>query len=232
MKIMCLSDLHLGDGTFNDYFGWNDDEFIELLQNKINEKKIEKIYLLGDVYELLRFNEKKVRTAHSKLIDYFENSGGFITLIEGNHDIILRHRQFITIEENGNKIHLEHGNMADPSRFYFFNIVSMIFSRLFIFICTKVEPLRLFIKKAHGSINEERERRNNYAIYYLLYSIRRLNAYDVQISGHTHHMESVESFFSDRKRIYLNTGKCVGRRFQGVILDTTTLEYELFKLKA
>jgi predicted phosphodiesterase len=79
-------------------------------------------------------------------------------------------------------------------------------------------------------INHIPRKYNSYK--YLKYALRLLRRYDVVILGHTHKLEAHKTYFLNKKKIYLNCGSCSLGRFQGIILDTESLEYELINLKA
>jgi hypothetical protein len=49
------------------------------------------------------------------------------------------------------------------------------------------------------------------------------------ILAHTHKLESHHTYYLNKKKRYLNCGSCSMGRFQGVVLDTETLDYELIK---
>ena len=65
---------------------------------------------------------------------------------------------------------------------------------------------------------------------YLNYALKLLRDYDVVIMGHTHKLESHKTYYFNSKKIYLNTGTCSLGRFQAIIFDTETLQYDSVKI--
>jgi predicted phosphodiesterase len=66
-------------------------------------------------------------------------------------------------------------------------------------------------------------------IKYLTYALRLLKEHDVVILAHTHKLESHHTYYLNKKKRYLNSGSCSLGRFQGILMDTETLKYELIK---
>ena len=66
-------------------------------------------------------------------------------------------------------------------------------------------------------------------IKYLTYALKVLQKFDVVILGHTHKLESHHTYYLNKKKRYLNSGSCSLGRFQGILIDTETLKYELIK---
>ena len=66
-------------------------------------------------------------------------------------------------------------------------------------------------------------------IKYLTYALKLLKDHDVVILGHTHKLESHHTYYLNKKKRYLNSGACTLGRFQGIIMDTETMKYELIK---
>ncbi|MFZ2339629.1 MAG: hypothetical protein WAW07_07910, partial [Bacteroidales bacterium] len=64
---------------------------------------------------------------------------------------------------------------------------------------------------------------------YLTYALKLLKKHDVVILAHTHELESHHTYFLNKKKRYLNSGSCSLGRFQGILMDTETLKYELIK---
>ena len=66
-------------------------------------------------------------------------------------------------------------------------------------------------------------------IKYLTYALKLLKEHDVVILAHTHKLESHHTYYLNKKKRYLNCGSCSMGRFQGIVMDTETLKYELIK---
>jgi len=64
---------------------------------------------------------------------------------------------------------------------------------------------------------------------YLTYALNLLKDNDVVILAHTHKLESHHTYYLNKKKRYLNCGSCSLGRFQGIVLDTETLRYDLIK---
>jgi predicted phosphodiesterase len=66
-------------------------------------------------------------------------------------------------------------------------------------------------------------------IKYLSYALKLLKEHDMVILSHTHKLESHHTYYLNKKKRYLNSGSCSLGRFQGILMDTETLKYELIK---
>ncbi|MDZ7632953.1 MAG: hypothetical protein U5L72_00325 [Bacteroidales bacterium] len=64
---------------------------------------------------------------------------------------------------------------------------------------------------------------------YLTYALNLLKENDMVILAHTHKLESHHTYYLNKKKRYLNCGSCSLGRFQGIVLDTETLRYDLIK---
>ena len=87
MKILVVSDLHLGNGSKSDDFGYGE-ALVEREQkflDFIKTQNPDRVYLNGDTYELWQSRWKKVKKVHEKLISVFENDPKYIRIV-GNHD--------------------------------------------------------------------------------------------------------------------------------------------------
>jgi predicted phosphodiesterase len=63
-----------------------------------------------------------------------------------------------------------------------------------------------------------------------MYALKLLKKYDMVILGHTHKLESHKIYYLNNKKIYLNCGTCSLGRFQAIVVDTETFEYETVKI--
>ena len=67
-------------------------------------------------------------------------------------------------------------------------------------------------------------------IKYLMYALKLLKKYDMVILGHTHKLESHKVYYLNSKKIYLNCGTCSLGRFQAVVVDTESFDFETIKI--
>jgi hypothetical protein len=127
-------------------------------------------------------------------------------------------------------IYIEHGHNAD-----WFNgsRLGRALGKLGLSVMKIVSASPFMFKLYLGivSFNEEINKipKKYNTLKYLTYAMKLLKHYDVVILGHTHKLESHHTYFLNRKKRYLNCGSCSLGRFQGIVLDTETLKYELIK---
>jgi predicted phosphodiesterase len=233
MKLMILSDLHIGNGNGFDTFGWDPQSFIRHLDHLRNRHSIEKVVLNGDVFELFKYSIREIEKNHTELISYFDRTG--CVYIKGNHDLLSeRSIDGLTItNSSGQKIRIEHGHNADflnGTPFGRFlcrvglkllqSVVSISFFRNLYFKLVELDDEVNHIPRKYNSLK------------YLQYAMRLLSTYDVVVLGHTHKIEAHKTYYLNHKKRYLNTGSCSLGRFQAVTLDTETLEYDTIKVSA
>ena len=163
-------------------------------------------------------------------MQYFKNKE-FI-FIKGNHDIVnkLGINCFQITNSYGQIIHIEHGHNADWLNGTRFGraigkaglsmLKKMSNSRRMMDIYFKIVAFE-------DQINHIPKKYNT--IKYLSYALKLLKEYDVVILAHTHKLESHHTYYLNKKKRYLNSGSCSLGRFQGIIMDTETLKYELIK---
>jgi len=232
MKILVISDLHIGNNDHFETFGWGCDEFIEALEMIRFKEKIDKIVLNGDIFELYKYSFNEVYNNNKKLIDYLTSE--FFVLLKGNHDAICGlGKDNYTIENSeGKRIYIEHGHSAD-----FMN--GTRFGRkiqTFVFNCLRklskykwVQNLYFKIIEFDEAINRIPKKYDSYK--YLKYALKLLKTYDFVVLGHTHKIEAHKTYYLSNKKVYVNSGSCSLGRFQGVIVDTETMKYETLKYK-
>ncbi len=232
MNILVISDLHLGVNGKADIFHWNDEGFINILEDVQEHSNVEKIILNGDVYELYKHRREDIEKKHSKLLKYLRDKEA--VFIKGNHDAIVEDSQinWTHVNSKGCRIHVEHGHNAD-----FFNGTK--FGRAighFLMVLLKlmcridfVNRIYLHIVKLDDEISRIPRRYNSYK--YLNYALKLLKKNDVVILGHTHKMEIHKTWHFNSKKRYLNCGSCSMGRFHGIVLNTETLRYETVKIE-
>lgn len=234
MKILILSDLHLSNGDHFCVFGWNEQEFINIIYKIIKKHNIDKVILNGDIYELYKYKLKHIEKAYPKLTSIIKNDDIFF-FIKGNHDSIYPSDvdHINIINSNNQIIHIEHGHKADI-------INGNVFGRLFYRICMKllriltrnsnILRLFIFIQKKLETFDEDLDRRKKYSVKYLEYAIKLLKRYyDVVILGHAHELRKHKFYSNKKQKLYFCTGTCTFKRFQGLIFDTETLKHTIIK---
>jgi predicted phosphodiesterase len=228
MNILVLSDLHIDPHDSFGIFQWDETDLIEQIENMINIYSIEKVIFNGDTFELLKYSFEDVRKTNPVLMEYFKREN-FI-FIRGNHDIVndfgLLYYRIINSQRQ--TIHIEHGHNADwfdgtrfgrtISKFGLSLLRRMSYSKSLMKFYFKLIDL-------DNQISQIPKRYNT--IKYLTYALNLLKEHDVVILGHTHKLESHHTYYLNKKKRYLNSGSCSLGRFQGIIMDTETLKYEL-----
>lgn len=230
MNILILSDLHIDTGDTFGTFQWKEEDLILQIERIRIQHSIDKIIFNGDVFELLKYRYEDIKKANPRLMKYFRDKD-FI-FIKGNHDIIngFGFTHYEITNSSGQTIHIEHGHHAD-----WFNGsgFGQKLSKTGFSILKKLSDskslmgLYLKIVAIEDQINHIPKKYNR--IKYLTYALRLLREHDVVILGHTHKLESHHTYYLNKKKRYLNCGSCSMGRFQGILLDTETLKYEMIK---
>jgi predicted phosphodiesterase len=191
---------------------------------------IEKVIFNGDVYELLKYRQEDIKKAHPVLMRYFTDND-FI-FIKGNHDLVSDegYDSYQITNSSGQIIHIEHGHTAD-----WFNgsRLGRSVGRFGLLLLKKMSRYK-FLMDIYFKIVAFEDQINhipkNYnTLKYLTYARRLLRKYDVVILAHTHKLESHHTYYLNKKKRYLNCGTCSLGRFQGILMNTETLKYELIK---
>jgi predicted phosphodiesterase len=230
MNILVLSDLHIDTNDSFGTFQWDRREFIVQLEMLRDHFNISKVIFNGDVFELMKYSFSDIANTNRLLIRYFRDKD-FI-FIKGNHDIINRFgKDFYRITNSkGQTIHIEHGHNADwfnGSRF------GRTLGRIGFSILKKMSGYKPLMKlyfrivAIEDQINHIPKRYNT--LKYLTYALKLLKENDLVILGHTHKLEAHHTYYLNKKKRYLNCGTCSLGRFQGIVLNTETLKYELIK---
>jgi len=231
MKLLVISDLHLGDKSRFDNCGWDFKEFKTVLETVQQRYKIEQTVLNGDIFELYKHKYTEIAKTNAEFISYLQTNN--FVYIKGNHDWLLDGGvdSYQLVNSQGKKIHIEHGHNAD-----FLNGTSFgrVLGKAFFKILKQLMSVELFLKiyfkivEFDDEVNRVPKKYNS--IKYLKYALKLLKHHDVVIMGHTHKMEIHKTYYLNNKKRYLNTGACSLSRFQGIILDTETLEYDTVKI--
>ena len=230
MNILVLSDLHMDPRDSFGIFQWDEADLIEQIEYMKNLYSIDKVIFNGDTFELLKYTFEDIRKANPTLMEYFKRED--LIFIKGNHDIVNNFglQYFRITNSHGQTIHIEHGHNADwfdgtrlgrtLSKFGLSSLKRMSHFKPLMKLYFKIVDL-------NDQINHIPKRYNT--IKYLTYALKLLKEHDVVILAHTHKLESHHTYYLNKKKRYLNSGSCSLGRFQGIIMDTETLKYELIK---
>lgn len=210
MRILIISDIHLGDGTPADDFCLNADALIqgEKLIAFIEAQNPDEIYFNGDIFELWQHRKKKIKKAHGPLIEFIMNDPRSVVL-KGNHDYKLTGALTHSFLMNGKKILISHGFQNNP-------MMTSWFSRALCWILGIIERTfnpkvdtvyRRFINSLANTqvVAKTRE-----------YAEEQLKDYDIVVCGHTHKL--LKEQLTDG--IYANSSCCINGRLEGVLLET------------
>jgi predicted phosphodiesterase len=230
MNILILSDLHIDTRDNFGTFQWDEMDLIMQIEAIRDINNVDKVIFNGDIFELLKYTYDDIRKANPVLMRYFIDND-FI-FIKGNHDIVndfgIDH--YNITNTHGQSIHIEHGHNADwfnGTRF------GRTIGKLGLLLLKKLSHSKSLmdiyfkIVAFEDQINHIPKSYNT--IKYLTYALKLLQKHDVVILAHTHKLESHHTYYLNKKKRYLNSGSCSMGRFQGILLDTETLKYELIK---
>ncbi|MBN2154646.1 MAG: metallophosphoesterase family protein [Candidatus Lokiarchaeota archaeon] len=219
MRILVVSDLHLGNGSKSDDFGYGRETFEREARflEFVESQNPDRVYLNGDIYELWQARWKKIKKAHEKLVKVFENDPKYIYIV-GNHDFNLTGLYSDEIRtKSGKRVIIAHGFTADPW-------MNNVFTRTLIWFIGGLERLispnidlwpHMLRRSGEKSILKKRQTK---------YAEKLLKTYDICILGHTHYLD-IDT--NDVGRIYANTGTCQTGKLQGILLDTETDEIRI-----
>ena len=230
MNILVLSDLHIDTCDSFGTFQWDEMDLIMQIETIRDINNIDKVIFNGDIFELLKYKYDDIKKANPILIRYFSDND-FI-FIKGNHDIVHDYGidHYDMANSQGQTIHIEHGHNADwlngtklgraLGKFGLSILKKMSHSKSLMDIYLKIVAFEDQINHIPKSYN---------TIKYLTYALKLLQKHDVVILAHTHKLESHHTYYLNKKKRYLNSGSCSMGRFQGILMDTETLKYELIK---
>ena len=236
MQIAVLSDLHLGRKNALDQFYRNPDAEHKLNRLLIRlEKSVDKIVLLGDIFETLRGKFPGQASELKRILKKYPFIARKIMedpryfLIQGNHDLatgkILNARETLIIKDGGTSICFFHGHQVD----------SWYRSKLKTFLCNigiwaggRLEVAGMDVTRGGNIISKLKSQNNEWvAGDFEEASIKFANkrGCDVAVTGHSHHPMKVE--FKDG--LFLNSGTWVAGREDLVMIDTSVGLYEVHK---
>ena len=230
MNILVLSDLHIDTRDRFGTFQWDEMDLIWQIERIREQQNIDKVIFNGDIFELYKYRMEEIEKANPTLMKYF-NDKDFV-FIKGNHDNINSKGLdcFQITNSDGLKIHIEHGHNAD-----WFNgtKIGRALGRFGLTLLKKLSSskslMEIYFKIVafDDQINHIPKKYNT--IKYLTYALKLLKEHDVVILAHTHKLESHHTYYLNKKKRYLNCGSCSMGRFQAIVMNTETLDYELIK---
>ena len=230
MNIMVISDLHIDASDKFGTFQWDEIDLIMQIEKMRESHSIDKVIFNGDTFELLKYRFAEIQKANPELIRYLKDSD--FVFIKGNHDILnsFGTDQYQITNSKGQTIHIEHGHKADwfnGSRFG--QATSKLGFSLLKRLTHSNRMMNIYLRIVafNDQINHIPKKYNT--LKYLTYALRLLKDHDVVILAHTHKLESHHTYYLNMKKRYLNCGSCSMGRFQAIIMNTETLEYELIK---
>ena len=236
MQIAVISDLHLGRKDKLDQFNRNQGAEAQLYTLlRYLENHVDKIILLGDIFETLRGKtldqESELRSA---LKHYPKVSKKLLTnekyvLIQGNHDVatgsLLNAPEMLQVKDNGTNIAFFHGHQLDP-------VVGDFWTRNFenvgVWLGGWLERMGMDITRK-GNIASKIKAINDQwkagKFEKMAASMASEMGADIVVTGHSHHPMKVE--YSDA--LFQNSGTRVCGRQDMVLIDTTAHTYDVFK---
>ncbi|MCC7381560.1 MAG: UDP-2,3-diacylglucosamine diphosphatase [Deltaproteobacteria bacterium] len=233
MQIAVLSDLHLGAKNALDRFARRGDaevRFLRLLTHL--EHHVDRIVLLGDIFETLRgrvpgSSELELRTALSA---YPEISRRAIEhpryqLVQGNHDAVMTRvlgiPDFHRVEVDGMRLLFFHGHQLDP-----FARGNAPLSRLTVWLGGWLERLGVRMTSWIDHLQRPRPdgaKRPVGAFEHAAVALAEAERADIVITGHTHEAARLEI----NSTLYMNSGTCIGGRRELLLLDTHARRFQV-----
>jgi len=230
MNILVLSDLHIDTNDKFGTFQWDEIDLINKIENMRDAYSIDMVIFNGDTFELLKYTFDDIKKANPRLMNYFRNKD--FVFINGNHDLVNDSglKYYRITNSHGQRIHIEHGHNADwfngtrfgqaIGKFSLSALKKVSHSKWLMdiyFKIVEIEEQLNYIPKKYNTLK------------YLTYALRLLKDHEVVILAHTHKLESHHTYYLNIKKRYLNCGSCSLGRFQGIVMDTETLKYEMIK---
>lgn len=238
-RFLFFSDLHLSDGTAIDNFGLKKKILFSNFVNAVKKSNIDRIFVVGDIYELWQgIGDKKERLERAKktypeIASFLQNN--CVELI-GNHDQAREKLDKIAsnklIEADGIKIWLEHGDRFD--RYYkkwpwlceaavkVFAILEHLFGKKSQNIISRWVKERLpkttpASSRYSGNLSEYEKGAKELLVQ---------KDCDIVVLGHTHKLYQKEwEDLKGKKRVYLNCGAWVDEHSDYIIVDTVRQNY-------
>ena len=230
MNILILSDLHIDTCDNFGTFQWDEMELIMQIEAIRDIHNVDKVIFNGDIFEMQKYTYEAIKEANPILMRYFRDND-FI-FIKGNHDIVcdFSAANYQILNSQGQSVYIEHGHNAD-----WFNgsRLGRAFGKFGMSLLKKLSHSKKLMDIYFRIVAFEDQinhiPKNYNTIKYLTYALKLLKEHDVVVLSHTHKLESRHTYYLNKKKRYLNSGSCSLGRFQGILMDTETLKYELIK---
>ena len=236
MQIAVLSDLHLGCKDKLDQF-YRTEGAEEQLYSLLDylERTVDKIVLLGDIFETLRGKSFNTEKELVRILKAYPNFSSRILdnpkyeLIQGNHDLdtvnLLSARKQIVLKDHGDKIFLMHGHQLDP-------LVADFWTRNFehfgVWFGGWASRLGYDWTVKMNDISKYKSENNLWKpgpFEKLSAWVAKQKGCNIVITGHSHHPMKEEF----NGTLFMNSGTRVAGRQDLVIVDTASNDYNLYK---
>lgn len=240
MQIAVLSDLHLGKKDDLDQFHRNQgaEEQLYQLLNYL-EKSVDKIVLLGDIFETLRgktvTKKGKVKELLAALESYpeitnkIQNDDRYI-YVHGNHDLIAKDVMNAPkewkVEVDGVRMVFFHGHHLDPFTHPF--AWTRWLSEVGVWAGGMLERTGMDITRKWNIRSKFKALNDQWPISKFELAATKVAKFmntDIVVTGHSHHPMK----FEKDDVLFMNSGARVCGRQDMLILDTTSKEFDLYK---
>ncbi len=234
MRIGVVSDIHLGAKDALDRFARTEAAEQNLMATLNDlEREVDRIVLLGDIFETLRGVVPGTRAEELKkgLAAYPDIARRILedpryTYIFGNHDYVardvLRAPEFYSVEVHGRRVLFFHGHQAD-----WISKGEARLSRIALWGSGMLERAGIGVTQwvDHHRVSSQNTTKIS-AIEARALAIGRAMGADIVVNGHTH--RAIRHDTSDQ--IYLNCGTCLCGHRELVVLDLAADRYEVRRL--
>ena len=237
MQIAVISDLHLGKKDKLDQFHRNlgaETQLYKLLTYL--ENNVDKIILLGDIFETLRSKsptkrEEELRNilkAYPKIAEKIKNNKKYI-LIQGNHDEasgkVLGAPSVLKLKDGDSHIAFFHGHQVDH---LVYDFVEKNFWKFGTWAGGWLERLGFDITRKMNKNSKFKALNDLWKVGKFEKSAvefgKKLKA-DIVVTGHSHHPMKEEI----GSNLFLNSGTRVAGRQDMIIIDTSRHQYDVYK---
>lgn len=226
-----MSDLHLGRRNELDRFARKErhiePRFLELLRHL--EKHVDKIVLLGDIFETLKSVPGLAKKELLAVLDTYPEIARRVLndaryqFVHGNHDAIagrvLNAPEVLELEDHGTKMVFFHGHQLDR-----LTRGSAPVSRTGVWLGGILERLGLRVTpEDHRPVRDGALGKRHEVFARGAMRLDIAKKADIVITGHTHRAVRLE----EDNRLFLNSGTCVAGRRELLLLDTAKHSYEV-----
>ena len=225
MRLLIISDLHIGDGSEKDMFGWDEFEFIKML--KYWRPKVDHIILNGDTFELYKFTMEDIINARPRLVSHIYDN---CELIKGNHDFLIKAKKKLVIKTKDFSCLIEHGNSIDGREGFVAGQLLDRFLYILLSTITRIPFINDIYIKIYPTIEKSlmsKYYKDSNDLIFLNYAFKKLFKYDIVVLGHTHTQKIIHTKYEGKYKVYVNCGTCSETNFQGVLLDTELRDVRL-----